>query len=178
MYKKITTQLPFEIATLSEVKAQCRLTSSFTIDDDYLSGLIEVCSALAQNYTNRLLSVGTVIASLQDYDYRITLFGGEINSVTSVTAEFEDGTIEDVIGFKFNNVSQKLTIPNDYAGYTNFLITYDTGYSVIPKPVKQGVLMMIASMYNNREDGLVGQDYQSLPFTSLRLLDTVKIYET
>lgn len=175
IYKKILTQAEFSIVTLSEAKAQCRLTSSFTKDDDYITSLIEVCSELAQNYTNRLLSVGDVALVSESYEPYIALYGGEIESIDTVTGVNLDGQEIDITDFSFSNITQKIKLPLDFASYYDITVQYSCGYVNVPKKVKQGVLMMIASMYNNREDGLVGQSYESLPMTSLKLLDSVRM---
>lgn len=175
MYKKIVTQTDMNLVTLAEAKAQCRLTTSFTMDDDYLESLIAVCSELAQNYVKRLLTTGTVIASLEKYQEKTFLYGGDITAIDSITATSPAGEEGDIIAFaSVNPVSQYLTISPLYASYTDFEITYQCGYETVPTKVKQGILMMIASMYNNREDGLINQSYEKLPFTSITLLDSVR----
>ena len=175
MFKKIMSQAIIDTVTLEEAKAQCRLTGSFTMDDAYITSLIETCNELAQNYTKRLLSVGNVITTFGTYQDRSFLFGGEIEEVKQVFATNLSGVEEELTLYSFNPVSQILTLSPLYASYTDFMVSYDCGYSVVPKPVKQGILLMLASMYNNREDGLIGQDYTSLPMTSLKLLDAVKL---
>lgn len=177
MYSKILTQTAFDIVTLEEAKMQCRLTSSQDHEDTYLSSLIDTCCELAQNYTSRMLSTGTVKAFSEVYSLYLRLPYGDVSEVTEVTAENESGKTVTLSDFSFNDVTQRLTIPSDYAFYTNFYVTYACGYSVVPTKVKQGILLMIASMFSNREDGLIGQSYQKLPMSSLTLLDSVRIFE-
>lgn len=175
MFHKITNQAEFDIVTLDDAKAQCRLMPSFTMDDTYLTSLIEVCSDLAQTYTNRLLTVGTVDQVWEFYERSVFVFGGEVTEITSLTGEDTSGDTVTIEDYTFNEVSQSLSIPSSYSSYTNFTATFTAGYATVPSKVKQGILLMIASMYNNREDGLVGQTYQKLPFTSTALLNSVRL---
>lgn len=76
MYTQIVSQGPFSgVITLDEAKRQCRLMSSFTMDDDDLNALIDSCCSLAQSYTKRLLTTGTVIAEMDEYRNNCTRGG-------------------------------------------------------------------------------------------------------
>jgi hypothetical protein len=171
MYHRINSQNQLGLVSLSEVKAHCRLTSSFTKDDSYLDGLISTCSNLAQLYCNRLLVAGEVSVSLDYYAQCVQLWGGEIESIKSITS----GLIT-ITDFTFNPITQKLTLPDSAAYRSDFTITYDAGYTDLPKQVKQAVLLMISTMYNNRDDYVTGLTVANLPFSSKILLNSVKHY--
>lgn len=175
MYTKITNQASLALVTLSEVKAQLRLTTSYTLDDEYLTSLIDVAGELAQTYTNRLLSKGTVIQAWDMFETPKFIYGGMVESITSMTALSADGEEVVIEDYKFNDVSQTLRVPTTYVACTDFRAEFEAGYASAPTKVKQGILMLIATLYNNREDHLVGQTHDTLPFTSTILLDSVKV---
>lgn len=175
MFKKIISQDPFSVATLDEAKTQCRLTSSFTMDDARLEMLIGVASDLAQTYTKKMLSLGQVVVTLEHYREGLYLYGGEVETIDSITATY-NGESVDVTDYTFNHVSQKLTLGSSCQNYSNFFITYNAGYATVPLKVKQGVLMLVATLYNNNEDYLVGLTAENLPYTSLELLNSVREY--
>ena len=85
MYTKINSQSSLDLVTLSEVKLQLRLTNSFTMDDAYIAGLISAAGELAQTYTNRMLSLGSVSQMWQTYESEYKLWGGNVTTITSVT---------------------------------------------------------------------------------------------
>ena len=50
--------------------------------------------------------------------------------------------------------------------------------TTVPKAVKQGVLYLVSTMYNNREDVTIGMSVANMPLTSTVLLNSVKHYES
>ena len=167
MFKQINSQLPLtDVVTLAEAKTQCRVTH--TMEDTYISSLIPVAAEMAQSYTGRLLSVGSVTVVVDSYASEVQLPFG---NATTVTELLLDGTAS--TDFTFDTVTQKLTVSSPYS---TAKVTYNCGYTVVPSAVKQGVLMMISTLYNGREDGITGVTVADMPLTSRMLLDTVKIY--
>jgi len=164
------------IATLEEVKTQCRLTSSFILDDTRLTSLMTVASELAQNYTNRLLSEGSVVGTWYKYESSVSVVGGNVEEIDSVTCKDPSGNDVVITDFNFNPVSQTLRIPEWYSACTDFFATYTAGYKTPPAKIKQGVLMLVATLYNNTEDYLVGLTHDSLPYTSTVLFDSERDY--
>ena len=150
--------------------------SSQTKDDEYIADLIATCASLAQVYCNRLLSSGEVLLCVENYSQFTQLWGGGAKSITSVTAT-DINNVEVIISdFTFNPVTQKLTIPYTNNIYFNFMITYAAGYVTLPPQVKHAVLLMISTMYNNRDDYVTGLTDEKIPYSSIALLNTVKHY--
>lgn len=172
MYVKILSQADLKLVTLAEAKAQCRVMDSFTMDDTYIESLIDIASSLAQSYCNKLLTLGSVAGGWTEYASEITLWGGDA-TVTAVTAE--NGTV-DITDFEFHEITQKLTIPSQYSELRNFDVTYDCGL-ISPTPrIKQGVLMMVSTFYNNRDDAVVGLSIEEMPMTSRDILNADRHY--
>ena len=176
MYHKINSQDSLSFVTLAEAKAQCNLLTSRTIDDDYITSLISGCCGLAQSYCNRILMTANVSVSLENYVAQVQLWGGEISAITSVTATGVNGDEVTITDHTFNAISQKLKLPIENAYYFDFVITYDAGYTAIPPQVKQAALIMISTMYNNRDDYVTGLTVEKFPLSSIALLNTVKHY--
>lgn len=176
MYHEITNQDSLELVTLAEAKMQCRIMDSFTLDDDFLSHLILACSDLAQTFCNRMMTVGTVSTLIETYTPSVTLWGGKISEITSITCSDSEGNEVTITDFTFYGISQKLKIPTYYYDHTDFTIVYDCGFTVTPTKVKHGVLYMISTMYNNRDDYVTGLTVASLPMKSIELLNSVKHY--
>lgn len=167
MFKKINSQAPLSgLLTLAEVKTQCRVTH--TMEDAFLTSLITVAAELAQSYTKRLLTPGSVTISAKPQYSDILLPFGDVTAITSLTL---DGTAS--TDYTFNPVSEILTVTST-TPYIEVDITYNCGYTAAPSAVKQAMLMMISTLYNNRQDNVTGMTVAEIPLTSKMLLDTVK----
>lgn len=171
MYTKIISQQPLQIVSLAEAKRQLNIVDS-SEDDAHIQLLIDACSELAEGYTNRMLSEGTVnlVTSIS------TLFlpYGEVTEDESPIVVTSDGVELD---YEFNQVSQILTIENKWPASpsTEKSITYSAGYKMAPNCAKLGVLMMISSMFENRENTVVGLSTNDIPLNSMAILDKIKI---
>ena len=143
---------------------------SFTLDDDYLTSLITTCSELAQTYTNRLLTLGSVSGESDEYKPVVQLPWGGANAITEL--KLDGVTTTD---FTFSPITQKLKL---YTFYRNMQVTYSCGYDVLPAKVKHAILIMISTFYNNRDDYITGMTVEKMPTTSQSLLNSVRYYGT
>lgn len=169
MYSVISSQQSLtDLITLNEAKRQCRIMPTNTLDDDDLNHLISACSELAQVYTHRLLTPGIVNMESDEYSPVVQLPWGEATTIQQVL--LDDVETED---YTFSTVTQKLKINTNYS---NIKVTYDAGYINLPARVKQGILMMISTWYNNREDYVEGMTVQTIPLSCIRALDSVRLY--
>lgn len=167
MFTKIVTQTDLStLITLDEAKNHLHILN--TDDDDYITSLIPVACDLAQAYCHKLLTEGTVKAECDLYQPKVLLPWGNVSSITSVTLDDEDYT-----DYEFREVQQALVIPDTYS---RIEIEYECGYSTIPASVKQGILVLISTMYNYRDDSIVGYTVADLPLPATRLLDKARYY--
>ena len=177
MHVKIVSQAPLDIVTLDEAKSQCRLMPSFTLDDDRLNLLIQTATQLAQNYTSKQLSLSQVSMLQRQYSPNIYLFGGEVGEIVSASCYTQNGKVmlteSDYI---FNPITQSVSVNPKYAQCVDFVFDYECGYETVPAQVKQGILLLVSTMYNATEDYLIGLTHENLPYTSLALLNSVRDY--
>lgn len=174
---KILTQDPFTAVTLDEAKSQCRLMPSFILDDNYISALILVAADAAQEYVHWMLSPGTV-KQFSEVGGEVMLYGKYVTAITEVTgrtAYSDDDVVLTTDDYEWNNVTDVVTVNPSYR-YVN--VTYACGATTpqLPHAVKQGTLMMISTMYNNREDFITGLSVEKMPLTSMKLLSLSRIY--
>ena len=166
MYKKIVSQASLAtLLTLDEVKAQCRVFTDF--EDAYLLSLIPAYADLAQSYTGRMLTEGSAVVVVDSGDLSFLLPYGEVTEVTKLVLDGTEST-----AFTFDDVSQMVTIN---APYATARIEFNAGYETLPVVVKQAVLVMINTQFNNRDDVVVGQTVNEMPRTSRDLLDRVRL---
>ena len=179
MHSKIKSQTPFNIVSLAEAKNQLNIidTGDIDIDDqinDHVNLLISVASSLAQKYTNRLLSKGVIDLLV----YGETSFYLPYGDVTEDNNVIVAAVGADAKTFVFEPISQIFTFDEgQVSSFDTMKITYDAGYAddYIPYPVKMGVLMLISTLFENREDTVVGMSVNEIPLGSKQLLDSVKL---
>jgi hypothetical protein len=176
MFHKINTQTPLSIITLSEAKAQCRIFPTETVQESYLMSCIEQASSLAQVYTNRMLSSGTVSATWDGFKSKVKLWGGNVTSVDSVIGKTLTGTSVVIEGYSFNEISQILTMPSEHASLVEFAASYTCTIATVPNIIKAGVLHLTEYLFNNRGDTVIGMSIEEMPITATRLLDAEKHY--
>jgi len=166
MFKKIITQAPLTtLITLAEVKAQCRVFTTF--EDSYLQSLILPNLELCQSYTCRMLTPGSVVVVSEECGTSLLLPYGEVSAVSKVIT---DGT--ETSDYTFDDVTQKVYVPS---GFNTIRVEFTAGYQTLPTVVKQAALVMISTAYSNRDDYVVGQSVEKMPRTSRDLLDRVKL---
>lgn len=166
MYKKIITQEPLTgLITLDELKRQCRVFTTF--EDAYLSSLIPVYTEMAQSYTGRMLTEGSAVAVVHSWQSQVLLPFGEVTEVTKLVLDNNEST-----AFTFDDISQKIFIN---APYATARIEFNAGYTSLPESVKQAILVMCSTAYNNRDDYVLGQSANRMPSTSRDLLDRVRL---
>ena len=166
MYKKIISQEPLDgLVTLPEVKAHCRVFNDF--EDVYLSSLIPVYLDQAQGYTGRMLTTGSAVVVVHSWQSQVLLPYGNVTEVTRLVLDGTEST-----AFTFDDVRQIVTI---IAAYDTARVEFNAGYTALPVVVKQAVLVMINTAFNNRDDVVVGQTVNEMPRTSRDLLDRVRL---
>ena len=166
MYKKIISQVPTTgLITLDEVKSHCRVFNDF--ENSYLQSLIPVCLDLCQSYTGRMLTTGSAVVVVHGWQSQVLLPYGNVTEVTKLVLDGTEST-----AFTFDEVSQIISIS---APYATARIEFNAGYETLPVVVKQAVLVMINTAFNNRDDVVVGQTVNEMPRTSRDLLDRVRL---
>lgn len=80
MFKRVIQQDPLQIVSIDQAKAQLNIIDDES-EDEYLQSLIDGATNLAERYTNRMLSSGTVEMSVGKGTYFIPL--GTAESIAS-----------------------------------------------------------------------------------------------
>jgi len=168
MFKRVIQQEPLQIVSIEQAKAQLNI-----IDDDseneYIQSLIDGATNLAERYTNRMLSTGTVEMSLSKGSYFIPL--GVTDSITSVKVGSE------AVNYSFNTISQRITIHDDVEPDSVVVIFDVIELSQHDRDIASlGVKMLVSSLYENRED-TVTMTTNDIPLNSTSILDSIKLSE-
>jgi uncharacterized phiE125 gp8 family phage protein len=156
-----------EPVTLTEAKTYLRVDS--TDQDSLIGDLIVTARALAEQWLKRSL-----ITQSWKLSYGLAVGGaialpmGPIVSITSVVATLIDGSTVTLDPAQYYlNAAQDGIIFKAISIGQHIDITYVAGYgdaTLVPKPIKLGILAHIASLYDDR-----GQNATTLPEHSVRL---------
>ena len=193
----ITAPLVYPI-TLEEAKAHLRV--DYSDDDALINALI---SAATLHVDGKDGWLGRALVE-QTWDLHLDAFPCDaikiplppLISVTGVFYRDDDGIERTMLSedYEVDNRSEPgWVVPGD-DGWPSVLDTINTvrvrfvaGYAsgedspsdatdYIPMPIKQGILMYVATMYAHRENFVIGQSAVGLPWAAEQLLQPYRIY--
>lgn len=171
--------------TLSNVKQHLRI--DFDEDDFYLHGLIDVATKTIEAETNRAIETITLTHILDGFDSTITLPEAPIQSVTSIRYHDQNRIEQTLPSTEYTVDSRKVfteitpaygkTWPTTTPAPQSVTVTYIAGYqpSNIPAPLKQAALMLIGSLYEQRENHVEGEALRYAPVGVKHLIRRYKV---
>lgn len=175
----ITNQLtysPLELVCLDEAMEHSRITD--LEDEDMIRMALDSAHDIVQQWVNRKLVPTTMVGIQEDYLNEVILPYPPIKSITSVHAEDVNGNEIELTTdqYKFNDVYGSVKLPTSLSSMSNFKIVYDCGYGdgiECPLALKHAIRMTFATLYEMREDAIIGAQINDVPLTAKNL---VKIY--
>lgn len=173
MISRIKSQTEVSVVTLEEAKRQLNIVDN-DADDIHIQLLIDVSTDLAQRYTRRMFSKGIVELVISGEQSLILPYGEVTDDNVAITAKVTG----DDVGFNFEEISQTLTFDDGAIESTDrVIVEFEAGYANndVPKAIKMGILMIISSLYENREDTVVGLSVNDIPLSSTSLLDAYQL---
>jgi uncharacterized phiE125 gp8 family phage protein len=148
--------------TLAEVKTHLRIPSAFTIDDDYLTSLIDTAARVAEAISNRIFIQRSITTFRDCFTAEIELRRSPFVSLTTFKYYSDDELIDVPTEDYYINLS------NDYSSILlkhqriyptdidirrqAIAIEFIAGYSTLPNDLKIALLNHIAWLYENRGD--------------------------
>lgn len=171
-----------EIVTLEEASEHSRITDSY--DEIVVRGCLEAAHDLVQQWLNRKIYPSTIVGQMTDYKPRITLPFPPIKTVVSVIAEDCDGndvTLVSGVDWKFDSIGETIRFIGNssyLSGLSEFTFEYEAGYQdsdSVPDAVKHAIKMTFATLYENREDTVIGTQINTVPLTARRVLASHRI---
>lgn len=151
--------------TLLEAKAHLRVLED--LDDVYIQTLIDVAEAQAEEITSRNLLETTNVFYLSRYIDVFELPKSPLIGVDSIEYVPYGESSNVILGSDMYEVDDSCEPPkvrfleNLYAAdlFKAIKVTYRSGYAnaaSVPAPIKQWVLLRVATMWENREEIIVG----------------------
>ncbi|QWL58218.1 phage gp6-like head-tail connector protein [Aeromonas jandaei] len=127
---------------------------------------------MAERIMNRSIGPTKIHASFSRYKARFVVPMGEVKSVDSITA-YRDNEEITVTNFRFNSVTDEVILSSEYSDCVDFHVIASVGWNIfeVPKSVIQGILQLIATFYEQREDQSFGVTGAEIPFSHRYLFD-------
>jgi uncharacterized phiE125 gp8 family phage protein len=181
----IVTAATVDPVSLAEAKAHLRVVESN--EDALIAGYLMAARQHVEDYTGRTLS-------LQTYDYKIddelsneiVMPRPPLVSVTSVSYVDINGTTQTLssalyqvdTGVLFGRIvpAYQATYPSIRSQPNAVTVRFQAGYSQIPEPIRQAILLLVSHFYDNRQPVLIGTISSELPFSVVVLLSPYKVY--
>ena len=174
----LSTVTPPAEAPLTLAEAKAHLVVDFTDDDDLITAQIDAARHLAEIRTNRQLVAATYDYKIQRFSTIIRLPKPPLVSVTSVKYLDTDGveqTLDSAVyDVEIASVPGVITLaynqswPSVRSEIEPITIRFITGYAdaaSVPEGIKRWMLLQIGSMYNHREDAVIGAGTTNFDFT-------------
>ena len=185
----VTTLPTQEPVTLAEAKAHLGV---FTSDDDaMINSLIKAARQSVEVFTSRAICTQTVTLTLDSFPAKITLPRMPVQSITSISYIDENGSTQGFTDFKAEltgsvdasiSPAYEKTFPATRSESSAVSVVYVCGYGnqtdspdTIPFPIKQAILLLVGSMYNNRENEVIGVSVNEVPINVRWLLNAYRL---
>ena len=188
MALKLITPAAALAVSLSEAKAHLRIDSSD--EDTLITSMITAATETCEQITGRAIMPQTWALTLDEFPSVIELTRVPVASITSLKYTDTSGAqiTLDSAAYRLRNVddyASALIVPAYNAEWPDTLDDTDTvevrfvsGYAnaaAVPQPIKNWILINVASQYENREETTARQTV-SLKFVDT-LLDRYKVYQ-
>lgn len=151
-------------------------------DEVVVQTCIDSAHDLVQKWLNRPLYPTTFIGVVDEFSPIIYLPNPTVKQVISITAEDADYNeiyLTENVDWKFDCIDEtvrfKNNSPTDFTKLNRFKIKYCSGYDPdsddpVPPAVISAILMTAATLYENREDTIVGTQINEVPLKAQRIL--------
>jgi uncharacterized phiE125 gp8 family phage protein len=158
----ITPGTATEVVTLAKAKKYLRIESSFTDEDDLIQDYIDSAVVMAENYIGGHIADKNMVIKSTGFDNPLVFEVFPVKTVTSIKyyeAGVEEEKTLDVSEYVLNSETQKRfairyknTLPSVQDRFDAVTVTINIGMETIEKPIAQAVMLMVADMYERRED--------------------------
>lgn len=151
---KVNSETGSEIVTTADVKLYARIDT--TADDTLIADMIKQARLWCENYISRDIVAKNRTYYQSDVDGRFILPFSPTASISSLKI---DGTVS--TAYKTYGLDDKIISLNEVPA-REVEVTYITS-GINDAIVKQSILQLVATYYDNRSDFVVGKNVQELP---------------
>jgi uncharacterized phiE125 gp8 family phage protein len=192
MNLKIITAPITEPVSLAEAKLHLRVTTD--TDNTLITSLISAARIHCENITNRALASATFELVMDTFPEKIVLPMSPVESITSIKYTDSDGIETTLAATEYILYTSEpaVVIPDYDVSWPSFTeyplgavkVRYVAGYRAastdaslhIPEAIKQAILLIISTLYENRENIVIGQTIANIPMGAEALLQPFRIW--
>jgi len=169
--------------TTDEVKSQARIDTS--ADDTLIAQLISAAESWAQKYRSEKFIQTECVDYFDCFDTKLELLYSPVVSITSIQYVDSNGDTQTLDSSYYTLCNKAVVGPGEIVEAYNMswpstrnvpdavTVTYQAGYGEastdVPNDIRQGVMLMVAHMYENRE-ALAAIQLHEVPFGVSALL--------
>ena len=189
MAKSFAVDIAASTAILTTAEAKTHLKVDTDADDTYIDNLVSAATESAQIFTNRYFINTTITQHGDTWSDIATLFKSKVSSITHIKYFDSDNTeqtlatsvwLSDInhqparIGLKpnqsFPSLADRINAVN-----CKYVVGYGSAASDVPEGIREGVLLIVGNLYENRQEVVVGRIATELPKSAQYLLEQYKI---
>lgn len=195
VYSKVITPPASEPVTVAEAKTHLRVDGSY--DDTYIETLIKVARQMCETYACKSFLTQEREIKLDSFPCarQIELPYGPVQSVDDFTyidsagdtqvlvlnTDYRVDLHSDIARVEYVSSWPSVSWPTNGLQFNSVTIAYTAGYTnddhdIFPAVIKQAILMQVASLYENRQDEVIGATANMVNLSSQMMLDTIKAY--
>jgi uncharacterized phiE125 gp8 family phage protein len=168
--------------SLAEAKAHLVITEAD--DDALISDLVDVAESHVAGFTQRTLDRTAHTETFTAFNTPMVLEKAPLLSVDSITYVDPDGVTQTLSSFQVRERGAYAEIypavgeswPSVLSGDVNSVtVAYYAGYDNVPAPLKQAALMILSSLYEQRENHIAGTTATAVPVSAEYLMAPYRI---
>jgi uncharacterized phiE125 gp8 family phage protein len=165
-----------EPITLAEAKEYARIDG--TLEDALITALIKMARVHCESFCGKSLVPKTVTITSFAFPYQFQMPYGPVNAennVTKVVTLDQNGT-ETNLNYQVNvGLYPKMMILGGNQSY-KFKMIYTSGFTTVPEDIKLAMKMLVNTLYERREDVVVGSIVADFPLGVKALLMPYKTF--
>jgi hypothetical protein len=174
----LISQDDLNIVTLEEVMEHSRIDDNY--DELVVQGCLSAAHSLVESWLKRKLSPATVLGVQECFKTKVYLPYAPLTGVNSISALNDSYVSIDLVegtDFRVDLVRSLVIFSDECEQLSEFQINYTCGYAdlaSVPDAVKHAIKMTSATLYENREDDIIGVSTTQVSLTAQRILRAFK----
>lgn len=165
-----------EPVTLQEAKDYAKIDAS--IEDTLITSLIKMARIHCESFTGKSLIPKTVTVTSFTFPYQFQLPYGPLTNEANISkcVTIDQNNVETNLDYEVNTgLFPKIFILGGAQSY-KFKLVYTAGFTTVPEDIKLAIKMMVNTLYERREDVVVGSIVADFPLGVKALLMPYKTF--
>lgn len=177
MLTKQITQNTLDIVSIDEAMEHSRITDYD--DENVILSCLESAHDLVQQWLNRKLTTTNMVGIVRNFSPEIMIPYPPISDITEVKAIYNnEEVLIDPVNYRFDDITGSIKFVKNLSDHYDFKIYFSCGYTTVPKSIKHAIKMTFATLYEMREDAIIGTQINEVPITARNIIKSFKARST